>query len=55
MENVSEYLRANKLCAIVWDTYDAIVEACRTAWEFLIDDPGRIQPIGSREWASVNG
>jgi len=25
VENVWEYLRANKLCNLVWDTYDAIV------------------------------
>jgi transposase len=31
MENVWEYLRENKLCGVVWDTYDAIVEACRKA------------------------
>jgi len=55
MENVWEYLRANKLCAVVWDTYDAIVEACREAWEFLTDDPDRIRSIGTRKWASVNG
>jgi transposase len=55
MENVWEYLRANKLCAIVWDSYDAIVEACREAWRFLTDDPDRIRSIGTREWASVNG
>jgi transposase len=34
MENVWENLRDNKLSAVVWDTYDAIVEACRAAWEF---------------------
>src|ERR1700710_1987126 len=28
VENVWEYLRANKLCGLVWDTYDTIVEAC---------------------------
>ena len=55
MENVCEYLRANKLCAVVWETYDAIVEACRKAWQFLIDDPQRIRSIGTREWASVSG
>lgn len=55
MENVWEYLRANKLCNLVWDTYDAIVEACRKAWEFLISDPDRIQSIGTRKWASVKG
>ena len=55
VENVWEYLRANKLCNLVWDTYDAIVEACRAAWEFLINDPDRIRSIGTREWASVSG
>ena len=55
MENVWEYLRENKLCALVWDTYEAIVEACRKAWGFLIDDPDHIRSIGTREWASVSG
>ena len=55
MENVWEYLRGNKLCTVVWDTYDAIVEACRAAWEFLIKDADRIRSIGTREWASVSG
>jgi transposase len=55
MENVWQYLRANKLCARVWDTYDAIVEACRKAWTFLTDDPDRICSIGTREWATVSG
>ncbi len=53
MENVWDYLRQNKICAQVWDTYDDIVEACRQAWNFLIDDPERIRSIGSREWACV--
>ena len=53
MENVWEYLPANKLCALVWDTYDAIVQACRDAWKFLIDDPDRIRSIGTRDWACV--
>jgi hypothetical protein len=48
MENVWEYLRPNKLCALVWDTYDDIVEACRNAWAFLINDPDRIRTIGHR-------
>jgi transposase len=55
VENVWEYLRANKLCGLVWDTYDEIVEACRAAWQFLIDDPDRIRSIGTREWATVSG
>ena len=55
VENVWEYLRANKLCGLVWNTYDEIVEACQVAWQFLIDDPDRIRSIGTREWATVNG
>lgn len=53
MENVWAYLRTNKLCALVWDSYDAIVNACRSAWHFLINDPKRIQSIGLRNWACV--
>ena len=53
MENVWEYLRANKLCSLVWDTYDAIVAACKAAWDFLIQDPDRIRSIGQRDWACV--
>jgi DDE superfamily endonuclease len=55
MEDVWHYLRENKLCATVWDTYEAIVEACTKAWQFLIDDPDRIRSIGTRSWASVSG
>ena len=54
MENVWEYLRANKLCSLVWDTYETIVQACKRAWDFLIADPDRIRSIGTRGWACVN-
>ena len=55
LENVWEYLRGNKLCALVWGSYDAIFEVCREAWGFSIDDPDRIRSIGTRSWASVGG
>ncbi len=54
MENVWEYLRQNKLCATAWESYEAIIEACKTAWNWLIADPDRITSIGSRNWACVN-
>jgi hypothetical protein len=54
MENVWHYLRANKLSMLVWDSYDAIVAACKAAWDFLISDPDRIRTVGSRDWAYVN-
>ena len=55
-ENVWEYLRGNKLCAIVWDSYEAIVDACCKAWNFLVSDPDRIRSIGAKAslWAGVN-
>jgi hypothetical protein len=40
-------------CA-VWNSYDEIIEACKTAWNWLIADPDRIRSIGSRPWATVN-
>lgn len=54
MENVRAYLRRSKLCARVWNSYDGIVDACKTEWNWLIADPDRIQSIGNREWATVN-
>lgn len=54
MENVWQYLRANKLSRRVWDDYDAILHACAEAWNWLIADPDRIRSIGTREWATVN-
>jgi DDE superfamily endonuclease len=54
MENVWQYLRANKLCALVWDSYEAIVDACQDAWNFLINDKEQIKSIGTRDWARVN-
>ena len=54
MENVRQYLRGNKLSARIWDGYDEILAACADAWNWLIDDPGRIRSIGTRGWATVN-
>ena len=54
MENVWHYLRENTLCSLVWNSYEAIVEACTTAWHFLINDPERIRSIGTRQWACVS-
>ena len=39
---------------LVWGSYDAIIEACKTAWHFLINDLERIRSIGTRECACVD-
>jgi hypothetical protein len=54
MENVWDYLRANKLSACIWDSYDEILAACADAWNWFVNDPARIQSIGTRKWATVN-
>jgi hypothetical protein len=30
-----------------------MLEACKQAWLFLVDDPARIVSIGTRDWACV--
>jgi transposase len=54
MENVWDYLRANKLSTGIWDDYTEIVEACVEAWNWFVNDSKRIRSIGSRDWATVN-
>lgn len=53
VENVWAYLRGNKLSNRVFDTYDAIVDACCDAWVWLTKQPERITSIGTRNWACV--
>ncbi len=54
VENVWAYLRGNKLSNRVFDTSDAIVEACSDAWRWLTSQPDRITSIGTRSWACVS-
>ena len=44
----------NKLSLLVWESYEAIVIACKNARDFLINDPDRIASIGTRAWACVS-
>lgn len=53
-ENVWDYLRQNELSNRVYESYDAIVEACCTAWNRLMRQPERIRSIGTRDYAAVN-
>ena len=54
VENVWAYLRANWLAISVFDSYDAIVDACCTAWNRFANDPNTITSITTRSWAQVN-
>ena len=52
-EKIWEYLRSNCLSQCVWDTYEAILDACCDAWNALIATPDIIASIGTRGWAQV--
>jgi DDE superfamily endonuclease len=52
-ENIWEYLRGNALSHCVWETYEAILDACCDAWNGLIAKSDVITSIGTREWAQV--
>ncbi len=54
VENVWQFLRQNQLSNRVFDSYDAIVDACSHAWNALSGEPGRIRSITTRPWARVN-
>jgi len=52
VENIWDYLRSNFLSHCVWDTYEAILDACAMpgtpSWQIEV-----IVSIGTREWAQV--
>jgi transposase len=52
-ENVWQFLRQNYLANRVFETYEAIVDACCDAWNKLIAEPARITSLATREWASA--
>ena len=52
-ENIWQFLRQNYLANRVYETYEAIVEACCRAWNALTADPARIISIASRDWAKA--
>ena len=53
VENVWEFLRQNLLSHRVWDSYEAIVDACCHAWNRLMQMPDQIATITTRSWAQV--
>ncbi len=54
MENVWQYLRANKLAITVFDSYEDILGKCAEAWNFFAENPKRITSITSRNWIKIN-
>ena len=53
VENIWDYLRRNFLSHCVWDSYEAILDACCNAWNALMAKSEAITSIGTRVWAPV--
>lgn len=51
VENVWEFLRGNFLSHRVWDSYEAVIHACRDAWNKLMRMPEQIASLTRRTWA----
>ena len=53
-ENIWAYLRSNYLSHRVYEDYEAVMHACRDAWNALMKLPDVILSIGNRAYAQVN-
>ena len=53
VENIWAFLRANQLSNRVYDTYEAILDACCDAWNAFLADPQRLRSVTERQWAQV--
>ena len=51
VENIRQYLRQNHLANRVFETCEAILDACCDAWNALAGMPDTIRSIATREWA----
>jgi hypothetical protein len=51
VENIWRYLRQNHFANRVFESYSAIVDACRDAWNALVAQPDTITSIATRDWA----
>lgn len=52
VENIWQFLRQNYLSNTVFDTYDAIVDACCEAWNKLLNETNTISSITTRKWVT---
>jgi DNA phosphorothioation-associated putative methyltransferase len=52
-DDIDQYLRSNWLSHRVWDTYEAILDACCEAWNALMPKSEVITSIGTRDRAQV--
>lgn len=49
-EKIWQYMRDNYLSNRVFDDYEAILDACQSAWNALISMPDRIKSVAAKSW-----
>jgi putative transposase len=54
VENIWQYMRANRFSNRVFDGYEAIIDAACDAWRKLIDELKVVTSIRMREWAHID-
>lgn len=53
-ENIWQYLRQTYLANRVFESYEAILDACQDAWQKLLAETGRITSIADRHWITLS-
>jgi len=53
VENIWQYLRQTYISNRVFETWEAIVDACCDAWNRLTAETGRIKSIATRNWVAT--
>ncbi len=51
VENLWQHMRQTWLSNRVFDSYNAILDACCDAWLQITEQPNQIKSIGMRKWA----
>lgn len=54
VENVWQFLRQTYLSNRIFESHEAIVDACCKAWNKLLQETGRITTIATRDWATTS-
>jgi transposase len=54
VETIWQYLRVNRLVISIFVSCDAIVDACRAAWNRFGNDPNTVTSITPRAQAKVS-
>jgi transposase len=49
-EKIWQYMRDNYLSNRIFEDYEAILDACQSAWNALVSMPDRIKSVAAKSW-----